>query len=579
LLAFASPATAATAPDSDRLSGPDRYATAADVALDSAWGNNKDSITVVNGENFPDGLAAAALGDRILLVRADSIPAATSDAIKALEKNINGGDGVGTINVVGGTGVVSSSVLEQLDALNGSTDGVVRHGGDTRYDTAIKVAKAIATANGGLGNVVLATGTDFPDALAAGPLAVAAGAPIVLNSGASLLPAVKAFLQGATGTVHVIGGEGVIPKSVVQEIQAMGKPVVRIGGDTREETAVAISTFMLTKLAGAGSQAIVNVTRNGFADALSAGPFASAVNGSIQIVDVAAVSNATVGWHLATCSATTGGNGIFFIGGTGVISDAIADAAVGAATCVDIDGTAVVSNSDFKQRVIELESATGACTGNQSVAVVTAGVTLTAVLGSAATGTFGNLWTVAVQDGAASDAGAVVDNSNPTAPTLTVTIPIGATGMTQADLAAAWNGFDAAAALFTAAPNGDSATPTKYADGNLFCNVDTKNGSQDQTVTITLNQPVADSANPLTREVLDTTDMVFDTGTPTSSTPLPNTDGGSATYTVKFNDVTNPADIMLGTVAAGDTVTLEGYNTITGAVYTGNDAIVLDIES
>jgi hypothetical protein len=334
---------------------------------------------------------------------------------------------------------------------------------------------------------------------------------------------------------------------------------------------------MLTKLAGAGSQAIVNVTRNGFADALSAGPFASAVNGSIQIVDVAAVSNATVGWHLATCSATTGGNGIFFIGGTGVISDAIADAAVGAATCVDIDGTAVVSNSDFKQRVIELESETGAtCGAGGSLPVVTAGVTLTAVLGSATTGAFGNAWTVVVKDGAATDAGAEV---NAATFTLTVTIPIGATGMTQADLAAAWNGFDAAAALFTAAPNGDSATPTKYADGNLFCNVDTKNGSQDQTVTITLNQPVADSANPLTREVLDTTDMVFDTGTPTSSTPLPNTAGGSATYTVKFNDVTNPADIMLGTVAAGDTVTLEGYNTITGAVYTGNDAIVLDIES
>ena len=68
------PGIAAPAPF--RLAGADRYATAAAVA-DVTY-TPGDSITIVNGESFPDGLASAIFGGTILLVDNDSGPAATS---------------------------------------------------------------------------------------------------------------------------------------------------------------------------------------------------------------------------------------------------------------------------------------------------------------------------------------------------------------------------------------------------------------------------------------------------------------------------------------------------------------------
>src|SRR5690606_10527730 len=61
-----------------------------------------------------------------------------------------------------------------------------RISGDTRYDTAIAISqegwKSADT-------VVLATGADFPDALAGGPLAYQQNAPILLTRPASLFAA------------------------------------------------------------------------------------------------------------------------------------------------------------------------------------------------------------------------------------------------------------------------------------------------------------------------------------------------------------------------------------------------------
>ena len=82
-LAISSSASAGTgvaAPTPTRASGADRYETAAAVATltkVTAAAAAAD-IIIVNGENFPDGLASAAYDAPVLLTRTDSIPAATS---------------------------------------------------------------------------------------------------------------------------------------------------------------------------------------------------------------------------------------------------------------------------------------------------------------------------------------------------------------------------------------------------------------------------------------------------------------------------------------------------------------------
>jgi hypothetical protein len=123
------------APGAERLDGADRFATAAKVATEEF--KTATNVIVVNGRNFPDGIAAAALSKGaipILLVEQDSIPASTADAIEALDK-------LTKVWVIGGPSAVSAKVLGELADSN---DGlaVERVSGDDRYATAIAVATA-----------------------------------------------------------------------------------------------------------------------------------------------------------------------------------------------------------------------------------------------------------------------------------------------------------------------------------------------------------------------------------------------------------------------------------------------------
>jgi len=91
-----------------RRSGADRYATAAAVA--ATYPASVPVAYVATGENYPDaiagGPAAARDGGPLLLVRRDSIPAATAGQLARLKP--------GKIVVLGGTGAVSAGVASAL---------------------------------------------------------------------------------------------------------------------------------------------------------------------------------------------------------------------------------------------------------------------------------------------------------------------------------------------------------------------------------------------------------------------------------------------------------------------------------
>jgi len=561
LLAFASPASSldVTAATTERLSGANRYATAADIATDARWGTAADQeITVVNGENFPDGLAAAALNKRVLLVKADSIPAETSAAITAIEAAGTGKDGVGKITVVGGTGVVSSAVLEQLDVLNGAGDAAVRIAGADRYATALAVAKTVI-ATPTTHNVVLATGENFPDALAAGPFAIENSASIVLNSGSALRADVKAYLSTlTTGKVWIIGGTAAVPASVEAEIQAMGKNVQRISGADREATAAAVATAMPLH-----DHSVVLVNRNGFADALAAAPFAAldSVEGAILLTNTDSIPAATSGYHGAKCL-TLGGNTtavgtpagkIYAMGGIGVVSDAVLAGAAAASKCSAVTYTATVANSAISQRVLTLAQDNGANIANS--------MTLTAVAGSAADGAAGNAWAITINDVADGTATNATVGGTLAAPTLTFNIAIPTLGMSQADFAAAWNGLGATSALFTASANTTVISPPAVlhdtsAGNNPFtpATLAGSAGKQTQTVVLTFSEDVDDLAGT----VAVAADFHFDAdgagagvvvATPTVQAPLAGTTGGEDVYTFTFVGQEDASKVLVAGVS------------------------------
>jgi putative cell wall-binding protein len=188
-----------------REPGNNRYDTAARVSKNT-FKNGAPVAYVATGENFADALAGGAAGARnrgpLLLVTRDGIPQETADELARLRP--------GRIVVLGGQGAVSDGVAGQL----GQWGPVTRIAGSNRYDTAARVARQ--EFSGTIGGVVVATGQQFPDAVAAG----AAGFPILLVPSGGAAPAeVRDALQALNPLgVLVLGGQGAVPDQTLASL-------------------------------------------------------------------------------------------------------------------------------------------------------------------------------------------------------------------------------------------------------------------------------------------------------------------------------------------------------------------------
>jgi putative cell wall-binding protein len=141
-------------------------------------------------------------------------------------------------------------------------EGARIYGGD-RYKTAVEISKnGWETSD----NVVLVSGQDYPDALAAGPLAQKLDAPILLTTREALPDVTKIEIDrlGAE-KVYIVGGTGVIPDSVAK---ATGKTIERIAGGDRYETAVAVADKL--KALGVSTDKVIIARSDDYADALAA---------------------------------------------------------------------------------------------------------------------------------------------------------------------------------------------------------------------------------------------------------------------------------------------------------------------
>jgi putative cell wall-binding protein len=198
-----------------RLEGPDRYATAADISAET-FDAGVPLAYVATGENFPDALAGGAAGALqgapVLLVTYDEIPAATEAELARLAP--------ARIAILGSSGVVSDTVRDELVAYQ-TGGGVTRLYGSDRYATAVAVT-SVTYATNGPSVVYIATGENFPDGLAADPVAGIAGAPLLLVSSGGLPPVVASELVRLDpDRVVLLGGPGVVTESVANQIRAL----------------------------------------------------------------------------------------------------------------------------------------------------------------------------------------------------------------------------------------------------------------------------------------------------------------------------------------------------------------------
>jgi len=183
-----------------RIAGSGRYETAALIAKEMATGGSLDTAFVAVGTNFADALSASAYAARagcpILLAQSTRLPAHTQTALTDL--------GITNTWVIGGAGVINDTVFAQLP-------GAERIAGDNRYSTGIALAEKFMPE--GTKVMFLATGLDFPDAIAGGVLAAmnSSGVLLVRGDRATPNPAVQGFLAAwGMKFAGIFGGAGAV---------------------------------------------------------------------------------------------------------------------------------------------------------------------------------------------------------------------------------------------------------------------------------------------------------------------------------------------------------------------------------
>ncbi len=178
-----------------RLAGNDRHATAAEVS--KRW-TSAATVYLATGRDFPDALSggSGAAKERmpLLLADLDTVPDVTVTAIRRLAPS--------KIVLVGGTGVLSDAVERQAKGLAAS---VVRYSGADRYATSADVvAKVTSVMVPKPTTALLATGRNYPDALAGVPAAAVAKAPLLLTQPNCLPAVMKTVVDGKLALDRVV---------------------------------------------------------------------------------------------------------------------------------------------------------------------------------------------------------------------------------------------------------------------------------------------------------------------------------------------------------------------------------------
>lgn len=257
--------------------------TAIDTALSIARAVYPDKLTNVvlaTADTYPDALAGSVLAYQlnapILLV--GSSAGDQAKVIDYLKANL---EQEGTVYILGGTAVVGSGMDDKLR--NNGFNHITRIAGETRYDTAAKIAEHVKVKEGT--PVVLVSGENYPDALAVSSVAAQNQFPILLVQKEGIAEAVSQELAALKpGKIYIIGLEGAISPAVKSQAAKItglaAENIVRIGGIDRYATSLAIAEYF-----NLGSRTLCLATGNNFPDALAGSVYAAGSKAPIILTD------------------------------------------------------------------------------------------------------------------------------------------------------------------------------------------------------------------------------------------------------------------------------------------------------
>ena len=149
-----------------RIAGETRYDTCQKIFSQA----KKKSLVLASGEKFPDALATSSILDQagLLLTKSRQLPSEAQAAIKDLNHD--------NFLIVGGENSVQESLATSISNQYQYASHT-RISGNNRYETSAKIGERLVSST-----VILASGENFPDALAASTLAQKIDSPILLVS-------------------------------------------------------------------------------------------------------------------------------------------------------------------------------------------------------------------------------------------------------------------------------------------------------------------------------------------------------------------------------------------------------------
>jgi putative cell wall-binding protein len=327
----------ATVVSQTRVGGSDRYSTATQL-FDPQF-SFATSVVLASGVNYPDALSAGYLAKQLNTGVLTTDPASLSNKTK--EELV--AHGIATVYLIGGTAAVSQNVQNQVEALHVGNDSaspllaVVRIAGSDRFATnnLVDTYQTLAAST----TAIVATGSNFADALAVGPAIYETGDPLILTSGSTLSTSANATIAhlGIKNAI-IVGGTSAVSSALATALAAAGVTVTyRIAGADRTETAADIAAWETSGLPAAGAYGalsslgftdtgLVSVARGDtFADALVAGPVAGAEQHVIVLIANPNTVGAGIGQYLAGRGGTV--TTLQALGQVGAVSAAALNAA------------------------------------------------------------------------------------------------------------------------------------------------------------------------------------------------------------------------------------------------------------
>jgi len=261
----------------ERISGRDRYETAAAISRDTFAEGKTPHAILATGASFADALAAnglaGALEAPVLLTPSADLHAAVVGELRRL--------GTTDVTVVGGAGAISDDVVATLEGLGYTVSRVA--GGD-RYETAAMIATQLHSVTGTTPvRAFVVRGDAFADALSAAPYAYSQRLPILLTRPGEL-PEVTEQAVRAIGirAVTIVGGTSAVGTLVESALVRAGAATQRIAGSSRYATAASLLEYAIEQ-AWTAPDSVGIATGADFPDALGGGAAMGAMNGALVL--------------------------------------------------------------------------------------------------------------------------------------------------------------------------------------------------------------------------------------------------------------------------------------------------------